>query len=129
MIQLSIVTPEGLKFTEEVKKVSMPASNGEIQIHAGHIPFMSTSEPGLVTYTDANGEDHIIIVDKGFIQIDSDVIKVLVEDAKLSSEIDSKDVEAKIALLEKDLDGQDTMNEDYQLKNKELKYYRALIEK
>jgi len=128
MIELSIVTPEGLKYSGDVKKVAMPAANGEIEIHPGHIPFISTSEPGFVTFTDSTGKESVIIVDKGFIQIDSDSIKILVEDAKLSSEIDKKEVEKKVALLEKELTGQDTMNIDYQLKEKELKYYKALIE-
>ena len=129
MIQLSIVTPEGLRFSGDVQKVSMPAADGQIEIHAGHIPFMATSEPGIISYTDLEGKDEFIIVDKGFIQIDSDVIKVLVEDAKLESEIDAKDIEEKIVLLEKELFGQNTLEKNYILKSKQLKYFKALIKK
>ncbi len=129
MLQLSIVTPEGLKFSGDVNKVSMPAADGQIEIYAGHVPFMATSEPGMISFTDLEGKEEFIIVDKGFIQIDSDIIKVLVEDAKVPSEINDKEIQTQIAIIEKDLAGKNTLEKDYILKDKQLKYFKALIEK
>jgi F-type H+-transporting ATPase subunit epsilon len=86
-IQLDIVTPERLAFSEEVDAVNVPGIEGELGILPHHAPLVSTLGAGELRIRKGSTEESFAIFG-GFLQVLPDKVVVLAETADLASEID-----------------------------------------
>jgi F-type H+-transporting ATPase subunit epsilon len=86
-IQLEIVTPERLAYSDEVDEVIVPGSEGELGILPRHAPLVATLGAGELRIKKAN-EWESFAVFGGFVQVRPDKVVVLAETADLASEID-----------------------------------------
>ena len=86
-IQLEIVTPERLAFSDEVDSVVVPGSEGELGILPHHAPLVSTLGIGELRIRKGNNEETFAIAG-GFLQVRPDKVVVMAETADMASEID-----------------------------------------
>src|SRR6476619_3500784 len=86
-IQLDIVTPERLAFSEEVDAVNVPGIEGELGVLPHHAPLVSTLGVGELRIRKGGSEESFAIVG-GFLQVRPDRIVVMAETADMASEID-----------------------------------------
>jgi F-type H+-transporting ATPase subunit epsilon len=86
-IQLEIVTPERLAFSEEVDSVVVPGIEGELGILPHHAPLLSTLGVGELRIR-ARGTEESFAIAGGFVQVRPDKVVVMAETADLASEID-----------------------------------------
>jgi F-type H+-transporting ATPase subunit epsilon len=86
-IQLEIVTPERLAYSDEVDEVIVPGSEGELGILPRHAPLVATLGAGELRIKKGN-EWESFAVFGGFVQVRPDKVVVLAETADLASEID-----------------------------------------
>jgi F-type H+-transporting ATPase subunit epsilon len=86
-IQLDIVTPERLAFSEEVDAVTVPGSEGELGILPHHAPLVSTLGVGELRIRKGTTEESFAIFG-GFLQVLPDKVIVLAETADMASDID-----------------------------------------
>jgi len=86
-IQLEIVTPERLAYSDEVDEVIVPGSEGELGILPRHAPLVATLGAGELRIKKGN-EWEAFAVFGGFVQVRPDKVVVLAETADLASEID-----------------------------------------
>ena len=86
-IQLEIVTPERLAFSDEVDSVVVPGADGEIGVLPHHAPLVSTLGAGELRLRKGGQEESFAIVG-GFLQVRPDRVVVLAETADLASDID-----------------------------------------
>ncbi len=102
-LQLEIVTPERLVLTEVVEHVVLPTqAAGEIDILPGHIPLLAMLEPGELRYF-KNGRGESIAIDRGFIEVQHDTIRVLTEAAIDVQAIDVNALQEARARAEEEL--------------------------
>ena len=88
-LNLEIVTPERMVLSEEVDHVVLPTqAGGEIDVLPGHVPLVAMIEPGELRYYKGNQPESIAI-DRGFIEVISDNVRVLTEAAIEIDEIDT----------------------------------------
>ena len=127
-IKLSIVTPKGIIYSGEAKEVYANAANGEIGILPNHVPFISTTEPGIIHFTDIENKENFFVASIGFLQVENNNVEILVEEAKSPDEIDTSFIEAKINDLNNFLAGKGLNDEGYEKSSKELKYYTKMLE-
>ena len=90
-IQLEIVTPESVVYSEAVQTVVLPTTEGEIGILPGHIPLITELKAGEVAVTKDDALD-LLAVDVGFAQVHADRVSVLTEAA-----IDIEDIDLESA--------------------------------
>ena len=90
-IQLEIVTPESVVYSEAVDTVVLPTTSGEIGILPGHIPLITELKAGELAVT-KNGSLDLLAVDVGFAQVHGDQVSVLTEAA-----IDIEDIDLESA--------------------------------
>ena len=91
-LALEIVTPDGVAWhNADVSSVTLPATSGEIEILAGHIPLITMLNAGAVVV--AKGREENIAIDKGYARIMGDVVSVLTEAAVNVEKLDISDIE------------------------------------
>ena len=86
-LQLEIVTPEKLAYSDEVDAVVLPGSEGELGVLPHHAPLISTLGAGELRLRKAGREESFAIVG-GFLQVLPDKVVVMAETADMASEID-----------------------------------------
>ena len=86
-LQLEIVTPEKLAYSDEVDSVQLPGSEGELGVLPHHAPLISTLGAGELRLRKGGQEESFAIVG-GFLQVLPDKVVVMAETADMASEID-----------------------------------------
>lgn len=95
-MKLSLVTLEGIKFSEDAYSITLPTASGEITVFPAHEPLVSILIPGVVTVRKAkNDPDQMLehfATFGGVLEIDSTSVRVLVDEAE-GGEISEHEVE------------------------------------
>ena len=93
-IHFKIATPEKVIYENDVIKVSIPTTTGEITILPNHIPLVSIVQAGELKISDAMG-DQVIAVSSGFLEVraNNEVI-ILADNAERAEMIDIERAEA-----------------------------------
>ena len=86
-LQLEIVTPERLAYSDTVDSVQLPGSEGELGVLPHHAPLVSTLGVGELRIRKGGTEESFAIVG-GFLQVRPDRVVVMAETADLASDID-----------------------------------------
>ena len=86
-LQLEIVTPERLAYSDTVDAVVLPGSEGELGVLPHHAPLIATLGVGELLIRKAGEEESFAIVG-GFVQVRPDKVVVMAETADMASEID-----------------------------------------
>ncbi|HTG41954.1 MAG TPA: F0F1 ATP synthase subunit epsilon [Methylomirabilota bacterium] len=86
-LQLEIVTPERLAYSDEVDSVQLPGIEGELGVLPHHAPLVSTLGVGELRIRKGGTEESFAIVG-GFLQVLPTKVVVLAETADMASEID-----------------------------------------
>jgi F-type H+-transporting ATPase subunit epsilon len=87
-IKFEIVTPERVVLKEEIKQITLPTRSGEITVLPDHIPLVSSLVPGVIHIKKRNGEDEIISVSGGFLEVLKDKVVILADTAERAEELD-----------------------------------------
>ena len=94
-IQLEIVTPERITFSEPVEQVTVPGVEGELGVLPGHMPLVTALGQGELRYHQG-GKVERLAVSGGFAQVQPNKVVVLAETAEMSAEIDLARAEAAV---------------------------------
>ncbi len=86
-LQLEIVTPERLAFSDTVDAVVLPGVEGELGVLPHHAPLVSMLGVGELRIRKEGVEESFAIVG-GFLQVRPDKVVVMAETADMASEID-----------------------------------------
>ncbi len=94
-MNLSIVTAERETFAGEVDYVTAPGSEGELTVLPSHAALMTTLMPGEMRYG-ADGEEQVIVVSGGFLEVLADRVTVLADATEREDEIDEDRAEQAV---------------------------------
>jgi F-type H+-transporting ATPase subunit epsilon len=86
-LQLEIVTPERLAYSDTVDAVQLPGAEGEMGVLPNHAPLLATLGVGELRIRKGADEEVFAIVG-GFVQVRPDKVVVMAETADMASEID-----------------------------------------
>ncbi|CCU80035.1 ATP synthase epsilon chain [Halanaerobium saccharolyticum subsp. saccharolyticum DSM 6643] len=92
-IQLDVVTPQKLAYSEQVDLIEGPAIDGLIGILPDHAPLVTAMKIGVVRVV-KDGEEIQIAISDGFMEVQPDQINLVVRTAELPEEIDIERAEA-----------------------------------
>lgn len=92
-ITLEIVTPEGLVFSGEVARVSVPGVDGYLGILPGHAPLLSELQIGVISFQHGE-EERRLFCSWGFVEVLAGRVSVLAEIAEEPGEIDLEQAQA-----------------------------------
>ena len=81
-IAFALVSPDRSLFDEQVKEVTIPAENGEMQALPLHTPTIAKLGVGELSCTLAGGTRKRVVVSGGFVEVLPDKVTVLVRTAR-----------------------------------------------
>jgi F-type H+-transporting ATPase subunit epsilon len=86
-LNLDIVTPERRVLSVSCDEVRAPGAQGGFGIRQNHEPFMTSLEPGRLTYVEG-GREHHYALGGGFLQVSDNRVIVLADTAESAADID-----------------------------------------
>jgi F-type H+-transporting ATPase subunit epsilon len=98
-LRLRLVTPERLLLDEEVDEVTAPGTVGEFGVLPNHITFLSSLQPGRLTYKQG-GRSQAIAVSGGFAEVVDNVATILADGAEFANTIDIEQARAELRAAE-----------------------------
>jgi F-type H+-transporting ATPase subunit epsilon len=110
--QLRIVTPRQVLLDAEVREVTASGSVGEFGVLPEHTTFLSSLEPGALTYSTDSGVRRLAIRG-GFAEVVDDVMTVLADDAVFAEDVDAERARNDLAEAEKKLDGMSSYDAEF----------------
>ena len=125
-LQLEIVTPGAVIYSEAVDMVTLPGSEGETGIYPNHVPLMTKIQAGELIAKKA-GSEEILAVSEGFVEITGDHVSILTDNAANSADIDEATVEEARTKAEKRLKEGDVSEEEARILNQAILYSAAQI--
>ena len=94
-LEVRIITPDRVVFSRsDAESVAVPGMIGDMVILPGHVPLFSTIKPGQLTIKSGEAQA-VFAVGTGFLEVNSNVVKLLVDSAEGNTDIDP-DAEKKI---------------------------------
>ena len=101
MLKFKIVTPERVVFEDDIDQATIMTMDGEITVLPHHLPLVSALKSGEMRYK-KNGEEHVLAVSGGFIEVRPDnTVVVLADTAELAHEISVERADAARVRAEK----------------------------
>ncbi|SQH96636.1 F0F1 ATP synthase subunit epsilon [Haemophilus haemolyticus] len=86
---LTIVSAERKIFEGEVKQIQATGVEGELGILPGHTPLLTAIKPGIIKFTLQDGNEEVIYVSGGFLEVQPNIVTVLADVAIRGSELDA----------------------------------------
>ncbi len=99
-----LVSPERLLLSVDAEMVTVPGSEGDFGVLAGHAPLISSLRPGVIEIDGVDEADRRIYVGGGFAEIVGGRLTVLAEEAVPVSQLDRAALEQRIRNAEEDLE-------------------------
>jgi F-type H+-transporting ATPase subunit epsilon len=81
LLKLEIVTPEGQIFSNNIKDVTLPGSEGEFGVYPGHASLVSLLQAGVIDIELENGKHEVVAINWGHAKIDENSVTVLADGA------------------------------------------------
>ncbi len=85
--ELEVATPERQLVRQQVSEAEIPLANGYIGVLPGHAPLLGEVGTGDLSYV-AEGRRRHMAADGGWVEIQGDHVRVLVDRAERADEID-----------------------------------------
>lgn len=125
-MKLTILSPERrLLESVAVEEVTLPTSEGQIQILPGHANLVGTLETGIFSYRTSEQSMSMGIITTGFFEVTNEDVTVMAETLELRGEIDIERAKRAQRLAEETLMAADL--DSHRFNKYQLKLQRALI--
>ena len=94
-LTLEIVTPDAKVYSEEVDHVVVPTTSGKIDILPNHVPIIGKLIPGDLKVEKYGSLDYLA-VSSGFVEVYSNKVSILTDEALIVSETDDAAIEKAV---------------------------------
>lgn len=101
LMELDIVSAESAIFTGEVLFVAVTGEVGEIGIHPGHTPLLTTLKPGQIHVKMPDGNEQVFYMSGGMLEVQPNVISILADTAFRADDLDEAAAKAAKVHAEK----------------------------
>jgi F-type H+-transporting ATPase subunit epsilon len=126
--RVEVLTPEGEVFNDEVEQLSTRTATGSIGILAGHEPVLAMLEPAELRLYATESEIVRYAQSEGYMQVTSDEVLVLVEEAHPPSELDSGQLRERLQQAERELEQAGEDSERRRVAERDKRRWEAFLE-
>ena len=100
-IKLSIVTPNGQIFSDDVKTVTLPGKEGEFGVLLGHSSLVSSLSVGVIVIEKKDSTQEAIAINWGHVKVCENSVDVLVDGAVALTQAESSQTAHNIEAAKK----------------------------
>ena len=87
-LQVNVVSAEESIYSGRARFVALPGESGELGIYPRHTPLITRIKPGSVRIQDENGDEQLIFVAGGILEVQPNVVTVLSDTAIRGKDLD-----------------------------------------
>ena len=102
-ISFDLVSPERLLLSEDAEMVTLPGTEGDLGVLAGHEPLITTLRPGVIDVKGGAMGDQRFFVLGGFAEVNPGKLTVLAEEAFAVASVNASEVDERISDAKEDL--------------------------
>ena len=102
-IIFDLVSPERLLLSEAAEMVTIPGSEGEMGVMAGHESLITTLKPGVIDVKIEHGRHDKFFVTGGFAEVTATKLTVLAEEAIPVTHLDEATLQQRIIDAQEDI--------------------------
>ena len=102
-IAFDLVSPERLLLSTQAEMVTIPGTEGEMGVMAGHMPLISTLRPGVIAVSGGADNAQRFYVMGGFAEVNPGKLTVLAEEAVPLAELNAAALDQRIKNAEDDV--------------------------
>lgn len=125
-LTLTVVTPEReVLRVDNVEIVVAPGIDGQVGLLPRHAPLVTQLEPGTLRYR-SGGNDNLLTIIGGFLQVMNDTVTVLADGSERSEEIDVDRAERARAEAKRELEEASMSGDEATVVRARLSLLRAL---
>ena len=95
-LRLSIVTPNGEIYNNDVKSVTLPGKEGEFGVLPSHSSLVSSLTVGVIVITTNDAKEEAIAINWGHVKVSEDSVDILVDGAVPLTASKDSDIAANI---------------------------------
>jgi F-type H+-transporting ATPase subunit epsilon len=125
--KVEVLTPEGEVFSDEVEMVSTRTTVGSIGILANHEPLLGMLEPTELRLYRSETEFDRFAQGEGYMQVSSDGVLVLVEEALPPDQLDSADLQDRLRRAEEAAERAEEGSEEQRRAQRDRKRWEAFL--
>ena len=81
LMKLEIITPNGVIFDDQVKQVTLPGSEGEFGVLAGHATLVSILDTGVIVIDRKDNKEVAVAINSGYVKVDEEKTTCIVDGA------------------------------------------------
>jgi len=96
-IRLSIVTPDGSLFDDDVKSVVLPGKDGEFGVLPGHTSLVSALTVGVIEIEHKDGSKDAIAINWGYVKVNGTSVDALIDSAVALKASKDSDISKQLA--------------------------------
>ncbi|MGL4859532.1 MAG: F0F1 ATP synthase subunit epsilon [Enterobacteriaceae bacterium] len=85
---LDVVSAEEQLFSGVAQKIRVTGGEGELGIYPGHAPLLTTIKPGMVRIVKLHGEEDIIYLSGGILEVQPQIVTILADTAIRGADLD-----------------------------------------
>ena len=89
-LQVNVVSAEESIYSGRARFVALPGESGELGIYPRHTPLITRIKPGTVRIQDENGDEQLIFVAGGILEVQPNVVTVLSDTAIRGKDLDDE---------------------------------------
>jgi len=102
-VQLDVVSAEEQIFSGRVESLQVSGEAGELGIMPGHAPLLTSIKPGMVRLVKQNGEEEVIFLSGGILEIQPNAVNILADVAIRGGDLDENAAEEAKRLAEENI--------------------------
>lgn len=103
-LDVEIITPQKKIYTGKAVSVSVPGSQSPFQILYNHAPIVSSLDTGVISLVDDSSVSRHYVIGSGFLELNSNTLSILVDNAVDSENLIKSDIEKSIRDLNSELE-------------------------
>jgi F-type H+-transporting ATPase subunit epsilon len=94
VLSLKVITPDKIVWDDNVEEIVLPSTTGQLGILSGHAPLLSALDVGVMRIRPSKDWKAIALMG-GFVEVENNEVKVLVNSAELGDSIDRETARAE----------------------------------
>lgn len=92
-VHLDVVSAEEKIFSGRVESIQVSGSEGDLGVQPGHAPLLTAIKPGMVSIVKQHGDEEIIYLSGGILEVQPNNVTVLADVAIRGSDLDGQAAE------------------------------------